>query len=626
LEIIQDTADAVAGGRRDLAYLILQDGRRIAVLQRQAGEYRAEAAIAQAQAEARAAKKKSKWGGIGSIVKTAAKMAITYYTGTPVQLKANPKTFLPTPKPASDESVPVSEVLGDLFTSLGTNSASMRLIQSSGNIQADLARKLSDIDAQITEIQALQNAEVQFTSANEVLIQAEAEIKQLILQQANLRLAMRIAERDALREEMVLQQLLSEVESLLADWARQRRMLEDGARPWARPDYRAVYNSYQADADWAFLRAQSWTFMVLRALDYYTNQSQDLTDLYNQLYRARKADHLQTILNEVGARLTLNSAISPHSCPERTVLSLRYHIISQTPTIVNPETGKLLIDRNVKQSVGALEDCDGDGAVDVDDYFRYYDTSRGDFVCGEEARRARMYDFLDSSLDRRGDLVLEFEFSTDLFLRQYSLNGDDNLLGIENPLFTNTALRSQTLSGFTPANCATGSARHGVSINILGRGIPTSSPGFGNMTMELAQVGTMYQRSGSPSITFNPAKQLFGMIAYPTYPQVLPIQFRLTGAETEIQRITVPGSRTAQITPRINGQPASDQRLSLLFTDRAVANDRWRVRIDWNQHITSRAFLLKLRDALDEHADNKSGFDYVEDFEFRLGWVAKFTQ
>ena len=533
--------------------------------------------------------KSSLFGGIASIAGGIAQGIAGYYS-------ANPKAAL-------DGVAGVAGGIAQIAAGVGP---------------ASIQSQLADIDAKINDIKTSEQVDITLATMSadkeKLLINTKFLVRDLVRQQANLRLDYYIAQRDYLRELAAISNRLAEVHTLLADSERLKALAEriQGSLSvgWYLQDVRDVLTNRVLVADQAFDRAQVWAYITLQALSYYGNQPPEadgrmnakLSPLYRGLYYARRASDLSALINRADslAKTDFLFSAGTTSCQSRGLLSLKYDILVSTATNFDA-SGK-----------------PAPGGVTSEGVFRFQDPSSGLIYEGAQAYQARFRQALKDGYNRAGGVgnrSLKLVFATDLLPRK----AEAGVVGT-NPFYLKSAVSSR-ITGFQNPNClGIGVAENaqGIQINLTG-GLGINAP-----FMRLSQRGNSYlKHSAWTTSDFNAQNKLINPLAkvniYSSYQQLIPtwlIDDINPGAVTEA---TIGSDVSAVAQTLRNGQGPGGKILA--FTDRSVANDHWELLIEENESSNNSAFFEKLEQMLGSEIPADPSNDFLTDIQLWTGWA-----
>ncbi len=601
IEIREQTAQAILGIYEEIAELIMENGARVKVLIQEKGRLQKEAQ----KNIARKQKNSTIWGKLGF------------------------KKSAPT-RPRNDEKwVGTALTVGNYVYGQYAAVSASNLAASVSSIQGQLAQDVANIDAQISEIQYMERAQIELARGRQELLRTEQEVKVLILKQANLALDISMAQRDATREMLALTDLIDEINGLATDYIRAVQLASNdpSVDGWSDQDVRLVLTSKVMMADHAFERAQTWCYIALRALEYYGNRPPDsegrpnalVRTLYAQLYEARNAAHLLQGSVDSGSGLLFNMqalattdflfSADTVECPDRGVLSLKYDIYAPTVVTYSSATGNPIA-----------------GGVDSEADYRYMDPSSGEIYEGARAYQAAFRAALRAGLrGQRPNRILTLSFATDLF-RRVPAQDESAVVG-NNPFGID--VESAKIVGFQPANCAGQGVRpntQGIQLNFTG--------GFDGLDQQpvirIAQRGNSYLKHSEWIIETDPdsgalsiADPWKSITVYSAYEQLMPTWLiGDIGAGTGEEE-TIGSDVEAELAPLINGQNFGTKVTvkTNKFTDRAVANDRWELLISDFTAGANIGFLDEIENMLDSPVPASPATDFITDVQLWIGWA-----
>ena len=482
----------------------------------------------------------------------------------------------------------------------------------SGEDPAQTALARGSLDAQIAEVQAMERAEITLIQAASAvaqqLIRTKFQIKELALQQANLELSYLIATRDIAKEWTSLANMQGEATTLIADLKRMEELLEqlqDNDSWLAAEDVRDVITNIVLVADRALFRAQAWTFVALRALEYYLNlppQAETrqphkiLMDFYDRLYLARQAQDLDSLLIDMAAAATSSTLVFNNkttSCTTKGTLSLKYDLLADTFATFDTSGEPVTVDNGGENQ------------------FFFRDPASGALYTGELAYQALFRQALREGLTTRADgkRVLRLTFSTHLAPN----NNQSSYIG-SNPYYVKSAITAK-ISGFTHGGCdgvGVPPGAQGIQVNLVGS-ITT------NPYVRLAQMGNSYlKHSAWTSAEPENGRLLEKLTVWSQYEQLLPT-WLISDLGVVANEQTI-GSKVSDLFQTLkNGLGPGGK--SLAFTDRSVANDRWELVIEEDEAAPNAVFIKGLVDMLAKPIPVDPNKDYLKDIQLWVGWV-----
>jgi hypothetical protein len=215
-------------------------------------------------------------------------------------------------------------------------------VMSMGQSQADSARQLAAIDAQIQKISASEQAQMQYLNADTTMLNLSADLNALRLQAESQKVQIQLAAQNVDQERNKLATLFSQVSHLLKQYARSVNLLADN--PKLSDDFLVARNNRMQEADDAFLLAQQWAFLTAQCFYYEDNCVDDLTSK-TYLKNVLAARNTATLVANLYSMTSSNAALgftcqsSPDTAPKE--ISLRNNVFQQnfqsgTNTIFEP--------------------------------------------------------------------------------------------------------------------------------------------------------------------------------------------------------------------------------------------------------------------------------------------------
>lgn len=507
---------------------------------------------------------------------------------------------------------------------------------TSSSRSGSVAGEVGMIDAQINDIKTLQQADIRIASAaasaEARLIKASYSMYNLALSQNNLALSYAVAQRDIDREINALGRQNAEVASLLADLARTQALLERNNNNvivgWESVDVRDTLSDSIVKTDQALQRAKVWTYVAIKALDYYANLPPNestgqpdgvLLDLYQRVYLARRSEELAYIsdrMNEL-ATTDLVFSVDTTSCESQAKLSLKNDVFATHPIFYDPVTG------------------DETGSADTG-VFEYYSSHEGMTFTGDEARTVLFRDEirrnLRGDLDENGNLInrtLEIRFGTNLFPPP----PDSAEFRAINPYYLKSSKTAKIL-GFQNPNCGGNASVQGIRIDFrtaTGFSDPATAAQVLAPAVKIYQEGNSYlKHTGWEASDFvDPSSQtqlrdpLANLTVYTAYEQLLPtwlIGDINTGSV--LTDSTIGSAVSDTIFGLIGGSTngGGGTKRSLAFSDRSVANDAWRIVIE-ESDATNDQFFSALQNMLD--APPGAIPQFLLDIQLEIGWASR---
>jgi hypothetical protein len=152
--------DAIYSNQVRLATMILSSGQQVAGLQVQQGEVQAQADLAVAQINYNTAESQANNSILGYVASLAAP-TVNVGAGPPSASIPSPGPTLTAVENAYDQAAAALQI---------------------GQVQANAARQLADLNSQITQIQASEQAQMQYVNADTTMLNLSADLDALRLQ------------------------------------------------------------------------------------------------------------------------------------------------------------------------------------------------------------------------------------------------------------------------------------------------------------------------------------------------------------------------------------------------------------------------------------------------------------
>jgi hypothetical protein len=307
----KQVADAIYSNQVRLAVTIQSNGQQIAGIQVQQGQVQAQADLSIAQINHNVAleqAQRSVWEG--SIFGAGAIVAAAFGAGS-VAASAG------------------GQVLGPLNTALSAFDQASAALQI-GNVQADSARQLAALSAQITQIQASEQAEMQYVNADTTMLNLSADLDALRLQAQSQAVQIQTAALNVDQERSKLATLLGQAAYLLREYIRAANLASQN--PQFSQDLLTARNNSMQQANDAFILAQQWAFLAAQCFNYEDNCSADVAqkNYLPSVLAARNASVLTPILNNMASSNALLAATCQGSVsPSYTQISLRNQVFQQ---------------------------------------------------------------------------------------------------------------------------------------------------------------------------------------------------------------------------------------------------------------------------------------------------------
>ncbi len=489
-----------------------------------------------AEYQARLAKKKKKRGLFGaifqslpSIITNVAAIVSAPYTGgaSLLALAQNAVDLV------GNNVVDLALTAGGIADAYSGAGAAIKELRT----QADLERRLGEINAKKEELAYLEKAGMQFQQIEEDGYRTEEAVSALMLEAKSAELQIEMAELRVDREYTKLSTMLNRVSYLMQQHAASYSLVN--TNPLNSPDFRIIRDRAVREAEERFLFAQEWAFLTGRAASYValgSTRRNNIDSINSEIRKARTGRRLNYLLDRLQAEMnfvTIDLGARTQSIP--TVVSLRDYIY-QHNNVIRTANGEIDATFNFPWEAQSIT-TNGVTAAGATQTF------------SDDAWKAFLR--ANTSLDpvtRIASLKLPFRLT---FNRWADLDSPSNIVDpndffsyfdrLENPLFTATQYGSVIFYSDTKPEA------FGVRIDILGANITGIGSGGTTVTATLSPEGASYVRQR-------------GYTADPNGLQNLVFQF---GRD----------KRAATIQASVNGTPANLRNPQL--HERSPANDRW---------------------------------------------------
>lgn len=537
IDLRLETWRKIKGSREDLVNnTILPTGEKLAEIERLQAEEQAKFT----EYQARLAKKKRKRSLLGSIVSTVAGAAAAYFTGGASLIVTGASLVAK----VGDGAGPPALLPGIITNLAGAATdysiAGLGIKELRG--QADLQRRIGELNAKRIELQTQQQAAQIFQTISEDGYRTEEAIQLLLLEAKTVEISVLSAELAVEQEYSRLESLLNHVSFLLQQQAGVLNLAN--TNPLNSPDFRLVRNLNVRNAESRFVLAQEFSFLAARAASYValgSNKVNEISNLSSKILQARTGQRLDALLDLLDAAiLDVSIQRGARTLPSEVIVSLRDHIVQRNQVI---------------------RDANGNAAPQLYPWEAQTATIGGTEVSGatEPISDAAWLAFLQAHYidDGVGNARLEIPFR--LSLDQWGSAQASRLPSasrFKNPLFSRTEYGQ--LIWF---NQSIPSA-FGIRIDILGSALTGVGGAAGYPTVSLAAEGTSYVRNGPPTnFGVNPIP--------PTDNSLQSYQFGLDQSSPSV----------ASIKAQINGVGSPDTLINQQLHERSPANDRWVMRI-----------------------------------------------
>lgn len=310
--IKKQVGDAIYAGQTNMAALILSNGQQIAAFDLQRGDVQAQGdqAIAQINHDTAVEQAhKDRWTGVISAAGSIAAACVTGGTSIAVSLASGGLNAFNAAENAYDQAA-----------------ASLQI----GEAQANTARQLAGIDAQITQINAQEQAQMQYLTADIAALNLSADLNALRLQAESQKVQVQLAAQGVDQERNKLATQLAQVSYLLKQFARSANLLAENPR--FSDNFLIARNKLLQQADDAFILAQQWAFLTAQCFYYEDNCPGDLsskTYLRNILSARNTSALIANLYSMTSSNALLGATCQGSISPGYTQISLRNNVFQQ---------------------------------------------------------------------------------------------------------------------------------------------------------------------------------------------------------------------------------------------------------------------------------------------------------
>ena len=284
--MVKDTqvADAIYSNQVRLAQLILTNGQQIAAIDVQEGQVQAQADLAIAQIQATAAQteaENSAFGQLGGVIGFSTKGGVSVNPGA------------------------VTGAAATLANGYDQAAADLAI----GQVQANEATQLVALSAQIEQITADEQAQEMYVNADTTMLNLSSHLATLQGQAQGQAVQIQLAAQAVDQERSKLANLMSQVGSLLSQWARSQSLM--AANPAFSSDLLLIRDDQIQKANDAFALAQQWAFLAALCFNYKDNcQNEDNSfNFVARVLAARNAGDLKVIVSQMKSDITLVSGV-----------------------------------------------------------------------------------------------------------------------------------------------------------------------------------------------------------------------------------------------------------------------------------------------------------------------------
>ena len=326
----QETAAKIANKLDNLAHLYLANGERLASLEMQAGNLRA------TRIRIEAARRQQN-GLLGTIMNFAVKLIAS--GGNPVlALAATISSRVPE---NNDVKLNLLAAAGGLQMAYDAAS-NWESVSQSARSEADMVEALARIDAQKQRIAAMEKAEAQFVQRDQVLITAEENVFNMMLDMERKHMDILELEMKHREQQMQLGAMFQRVAYLVQELHRAAMLTENSTVN--SPDFRLVRDKSGRNAEASFKLAQEKTYRAVKFAEYFLRASGDNPPnaILKNVMNARNIDHLESSLRSTDNELIdLLIARGDRSVFEMSgPISLKNRILSTPLSAINTEDKK----------------------------------------------------------------------------------------------------------------------------------------------------------------------------------------------------------------------------------------------------------------------------------------------
>lgn len=448
--MVSDTlvADAIYSNQVQYAALILTNGNEISAIDQQEGQVQASADQQIEQINATTAQEQANnsfWGGIGSgILSGIASAASAFATGGASAAEG-------------DGATGGAQIINAFTTQAnGYDQASSDL--QIGSVEANEATQLADLNAQISQINASEQAQEQYVNADTTMLNLSANLSALRLQANSQEVQIQLAAQQVDQAKSQLATMLAQAGSLINQWTRSASLINQN--PAFSSDLLVIQDTTIQQAGDAFALAQEWAFLAALSFNYKDN-CPNAQNFVPSVLAARRTSDLMPVLEQMESANTLITSGCQSSPLYGTVqFSLRNNYVQANQTTV---TGTNTV-------VTSYEPVLEGGIVSS----------------SATASEAAWSNYLASCIitNKYGERVLILNFATSL----------DNQIVAEtqfNPLFTCETFGTTLYSG----QDNNGNQMHGVQVSLSTQGFNPPLGASSGFEVVLSQLGTSVIRN-----------------------------------------------------------------------------------------------------------------------------------
>jgi hypothetical protein len=458
----------------------LTNGQTIAAIDQQEGQVQAQADQATAQVQSNDAQQQNSGSWISTIAKVTAivgaAIATAYSGGAASPLLA-----------AALSSAPgvASTVAGEIQASANLCAQAAADI-SIGNIQANQATQIADLNAQIQQINASEQFQSEYLQATQDALNLSAQLNSLRLQANAQEVQLQLAAQSVDQEKSKLANMLSQVSSLINQWVRSSALVVQA--PGFSSDLMAERDATIRQANAAFDLAQQWAFLAALSFAYKDNCT-NAPSLVSEVLKARNTSGLQAAMNQMKnaeGLITTGCEASPTYTYPPVQFSIRNNFVQANQTAISGSNTVVTSYQPVLQGGLVLSDA--------------------------ISSQAAWASYLASNLitNKAGERVLVLNFSTtltDQVIGQYQYNPFFDCSTFGTTIYSGLDGNGNQLKGVQASLSVPGSltlplgSSHGFSVTLSQIGTSAiRNRGFGNVA---ASPGFRYFNFGYFANTFN---------------------------------------------------------------------------------------------------------------------------
>lgn len=303
-----------------IARIQLDTGEEISALDYLSGEIRAQAIKAEAEERAKQAEKKSWFSGVAKLVTRA---AAAFVTGGGSELIFGSLEGAAWAVAAADASAAGGSELISGGLGLWQNSrdadSKAAMHRKIGEIQANAARRQAAIDAQRTQIRAMEGAQITMEQATQEDARIREAIHKLMIRVERQKLEILLAEQAVDFAEIEHSNLIARIGNLLEEY--HRVSIRQAGSTLNRPDVRLVRDFEISEANRKFRVAQEYAYLLAKAAEYRfagrktSNFGDRIEDELVNILAAQNATQIEAAVEELvrirGDFLQITNGLAP---------------------------------------------------------------------------------------------------------------------------------------------------------------------------------------------------------------------------------------------------------------------------------------------------------------------------